>query len=225
MRGRRSIFREIVILLAGAAVLARGRVRRPAAAVHAVPGVTGTAENLDKSLGSFVRSQVLASNTVVEDPKVKAAFKVIPGRLRDALPGRRIDFEVIVLQSREINAFTLPGDTICVDTGLIRELRSADQMAGVLGHELSHAVNKDPLTLLVRRLGVAALLGVISGGQAEQSSPTRPRRSSMSTTAGRRRIGRTRFPSSCSPGRESLRTCSATPWSASRMRTRRKPGC
>jgi predicted Zn-dependent protease len=75
------------------------------------------------------------------------------------------NFQVIILQSREINAFALPGDTICVNTGLIRELHSAEEMAGVLGHELSHAVNRDPLTLLSRRLGIAALINVMSGGQ------------------------------------------------------------
>ncbi len=71
----------------------------------------------------------------------------------------------MIVQSPEINAFTLPGDTICVDTGLIRALHSAEEMAGVLGHELSHAVNRDPLTMLARNLGMAALLNVISGGQ------------------------------------------------------------
>ena len=70
-----------------------------------------------------------------------------------------------MLESPEINAFTLPGDTVCVDTGLIRQLHSAEEMAGVLGHELSHAVNRDPLTMLVRRIGMAALVNVVSGGQ------------------------------------------------------------
>ena len=79
---------------------------------------------------------------------------------------------LIVLLSPEINAFTLPGDTVCIDTGLIRQLRSAEEMAGVLGHELSHAVNKDPLTLLARRLGIAALISAVSGGQGGRSSPT-----------------------------------------------------
>jgi beta-barrel assembly-enhancing protease len=165
LRGRRSVFREIAVLLAAAAVLAlaafagqRLLFNRPALS----PGI---AKNLDETLGSLMRNQVRATQKVVDVPRVNEDFIVIADRLRDALPGQRTDFEVIVLQSREINAFTLPGDTICVDTGLIRELHSAEEMAGVLGHELSHAVNRDPLTLLARRLGVAALLGAISGGQ------------------------------------------------------------
>jgi predicted Zn-dependent protease len=124
------------------------------------------AKQLDESLGSLMQGQIRATQKVVDDPRVTADFMVIVERLRGALPEPRSSFQVIVLQSREINAFTLPGDTICVDTGLIRALRSADEMAGVLGHELSHAVNHDPLTLLARRVGMAALLNAVSGGQA-----------------------------------------------------------
>jgi len=166
LTGRRSVFREIAIVIAVAAVLglaafAAQRLFVPRTAVS--PDIT---KQLDENLGSLLRSQVTATQKVIDVPLVNKDFAVIAGRLRDALPEPRITFEVIVLQSREINAFTLPGDTICVDTGLIRELHSAEEMAGVLGHELSHAVNRDPLTLLARRIGLAALLNAVSGGQA-----------------------------------------------------------
>ncbi len=78
---------------------------------------------------------------------------------------RRITVDVLVVKSPEINAFTLPGRVICVDTGLIRELKSADEMAAVLGHELSHVVNRDPVALLGRQIGMAALATVVTRGQ------------------------------------------------------------
>lgn len=165
MKGRRSVLREVAILLAAAVVLAAAAFGGQRLLFKRSPVSGELAKNLDASLGSVVRSQVLATHTMIDIPSVSEDFTVIVDRLRDALPGERTDFEVIVLQSAEINAFTLPGNTICVDTGLIRQLHSADEMAGVLGHELSHAVNRDPLTLLARRLGVAALLGALSGGQ------------------------------------------------------------
>jgi predicted Zn-dependent protease len=173
LRGRRSILREIAIIVAvvaaiGAAAFAFQRLVFPRPAVSAVqPDGTKSldiAESLDEGLGSLVKSQVLATNRAVDVPRVEEGFAVIVKRLHDSLPESRT-VDVIVLRSREINAFALPGGTICVNTGLIRELHSAEEMAGVLGHELSHVVNRDPLTLLSRRLGMAALISVMSGGQ------------------------------------------------------------
>ena len=45
------------------------------------------AESLDDGLGSLVRSQVLATQRVVDVPRVDEGFAVIVKRLRDALPG------------------------------------------------------------------------------------------------------------------------------------------
>jgi predicted Zn-dependent protease len=70
-----------------------------------------------------------------------------------------------VIDSPEINAFTLPGRVICVDTGLIREMKSAEELAAVLGHELGHVANRDPLTLLARHMGMSALAAAVTGGQ------------------------------------------------------------
>lgn len=173
MKDRRSVVREIAILLAVAVVLAAAafagqRLLVPRAAIS--PDI---AKGLDERLGSLMRNQIRATQKVIDLPLVNKGFAVIAGRLHAALPEspgaegafQGIRFEVIVLQSPEINAFTLPGGTVCVDTGLIRELHSAEEMAGVLGHELSHAVNRDPLTLLARRVGIAALINAMSGGQ------------------------------------------------------------
>ena len=123
---------------------------------------------LDDALAPLVRQQVRASQKVIDEPLVTEAFSRIMGRLLPALPGGgssgpRID--VLVVDSADVNAFTLPGGLICVDTGLIRALPSAEEMAGVLGHELSHAVSRDPLALLARHVGLATLLNAVSGGQ------------------------------------------------------------
>ena len=173
MKGRRSIIREIAVLLAVAAVLAAAAFAgqrllfpRPDVSPLLPEGTHSPdiAKGLDDGLGSLLRSQILAAQKVIDVPRVEEGVTVIVKRLDDALPEPR-DFQVIVFQSREINAFALPGNTICVNTALIRELHSAEEMAGVLGHELSHVVNRDPLTLLSRRLGMAALINVMSGGQ------------------------------------------------------------
>jgi len=128
-------------------------------------------QTLDSALGPIMREQVRATASVVEDREVTGAFSAIMTRLLAAIPpdeaggDRALAVDVLVVKSPEINAFTLPGRLICVDTGLIREMKSAEEMAGVLGHELSHVVRRDPVALLGRQLGMAALANIVTGGQ------------------------------------------------------------
>jgi beta-barrel assembly-enhancing protease len=163
-RTRRGVLREVLVLLAAVLVLAAAALSVQRLLVPKAPA-GDLADRLDRGLGSLMREQIRTTRTVIDVPAADDGLALIVKRLRDALPEPRPDFEVMILQSPEVNAFTMPGDTICVDTGLLRALGSADELAGVLGHEMSHAVNRDPLTMLGRNLGMAALLNVISGGQ------------------------------------------------------------
>lgn len=61
------------------------------------------------------------------------------------------------------NAVTLPGGRIILFDGLVQKAKSADEVAGVLGHELGHVRNRDTLNGLVRQLGLSVVLGGFSG--------------------------------------------------------------
>ncbi len=49
-------------------------------------------------------------------------------------------WEVQVFESKEVNAFALPGGKIGVYTGLLKVATSQDQLAAVIGHEVSHVL-------------------------------------------------------------------------------------
>ncbi|TAM80591.1 MAG: hypothetical protein EPN47_15125 [Acidobacteria bacterium] len=52
----------------------------------------------------------------------------------------KIPLHVTVLQSREVNAFALPGGYIFVERGLLEEADDESELAGVLAHEIAHDV-------------------------------------------------------------------------------------
>ncbi len=126
------------------------------------------ARSMDDALGPLILRQVELSQSEVSNPEVDKAFVVIMDRLRPALdqlaPGSP-KIRIVVIDTPTVNAFALPGGIICVDTGLMRSLDSAEQMAAILGHELSHVAHKDPLTLMARQVGVSALAGILTGGR------------------------------------------------------------
>src|SRR5258708_6645783 len=47
-----------------------------------------------------------------------------------------------ILRDSELNAFALPNGSIYVDSGLLATIRNEAQLAAVLGHEITHVVNR-----------------------------------------------------------------------------------
>ncbi len=50
------------------------------------------------------------------------------------------NWEVVVFDSKQINAFALPGGKIGVYTGLLKVANNQDQLAAVIGHEIAHVM-------------------------------------------------------------------------------------
>ncbi|WP_413283711.1 M48 family metallopeptidase [Vibrio sp. MA40-2] len=50
------------------------------------------------------------------------------------------EWEVVVFESDQVNAFALPGGKIGVYTGLLKVAKTPDQLATVIGHEIAHVL-------------------------------------------------------------------------------------
>lgn len=62
----------------------------------------------------------------------------------------RIPLHVTVLQSREINAFALPGGFLFVNSGLILKAANESELSGVLAHEIAHAAARHGHRLMTK---------------------------------------------------------------------------
>jgi predicted Zn-dependent protease len=63
-----------------------------------------------------------------------------------------------IIEKNEINAFSIPGGFIYVYTGLLAKVKSDDELAGVIGHELSHVAARDA----IRQMQAATLYTIPS---------------------------------------------------------------
>jgi Zn-dependent protease with chaperone function len=98
-----------------------------------------------------------------DQPAGRAALERLTQRL---LGDRRTPFpiRVGVVELGHVNAFAAPGGYIMLFDGLLQRAQSADEVAGVLAHELSHALKRHPSRHLVRTLGTSVLLDLLLGG-------------------------------------------------------------
>ena len=70
-----------------------------------------------------------------------------------------------VIESKEVNAYAYPGGATFFYTGLLDKLKNEDEVAGVIGHEITHALQehwaRGYSDGLKKQLGIGALLGIL----------------------------------------------------------------
>ncbi|MGI4788391.1 MAG: M48 family metallopeptidase [Janthinobacterium lividum] len=93
-----------------------------------------------KKIGDQAAAQVLKQYHEVFDGRA-THFNQLGQRLVHALPAsdrNTWNFRFHVLDSKEVNAFALPGGNMFMFTGLYKLLATDDALAGVTGHEMTH---------------------------------------------------------------------------------------
>jgi beta-barrel assembly-enhancing protease len=74
----------------------------------------------------------------VNNPEVERYVDRIGQRILSAIGPQPFDYRFFVVEDSQLNAFAVPGGTIYMYSGLIERAKSTDEIAGVLGHEITH---------------------------------------------------------------------------------------
>jgi Zn-dependent protease with chaperone function len=92
----------------------------------------------------------------------RAAFDKLMQRLEAAatLP---LPVRANVVRRAEANAIALPGGQIYVFRGLIEKADTADEVAGVIAHELGHVAHRDGSKAVLQAGGLSFLFGMLLG--------------------------------------------------------------
>lgn len=90
--------------------------------------------------GAKVYREMLEKDQLYADPEWQAYVQQIGERLVAVTPDAGDEFHFYVLDNSDVNAMALPDGYVFVNRGLIAYLRSEDELAGVIGHEIGHVV-------------------------------------------------------------------------------------
>ena len=91
------------------------------------------------------------------------ALQKIADNLAAYIPESGYDFKVYIVPGKEANAVALPGGNILVNSALINESGSENELAMVLAHEMGHYMHRDHLRGLGRGLVLVAMSTVFFG--------------------------------------------------------------
>jgi len=124
----------------------------------------------ERRIGERVMREIRRDPDYIGDWLVLDYLDSVAARLAAAasaqfIGGYRPDFEIFAIRDGQINAFSLPGGFIGVNTGLIVATQTESELASVIGHEMGHVLQRHIARMLSQnvRTGLAALAGVLFG--------------------------------------------------------------
>ena len=96
----------------------------------------------DARVGREEARSVAETIGILDAPALNAYVDRIGQRLVKGLPHRSFGYEFRVVDQVEPNAFALPGGYVFISRGLLALARNEDELANVLGHEITHAAQR-----------------------------------------------------------------------------------
>jgi len=130
------------------------------AGIAAAPGFARTSEverNLEAMIGRAAAEVMAHEYGTIDNPLLQKWVDAVGGRVAGPCPRRDLPVRFRVLDTPQSNAFSLPGAYIFVTRGLLASVRSDDELAGVLAHEVGHYADRDFQRTILRQLAYVGL--------------------------------------------------------------------
>jgi predicted Zn-dependent protease len=96
----------------------------------------------ERQIGQQVSDKVVQEFGVYQDPAVTKYVTLVGLVLAQNSSRPGLDWQFVVLDTEGVNAFAAPGGFIHITKGLLGLLKNEAELAGVLGHELTHVTEK-----------------------------------------------------------------------------------
>jgi predicted Zn-dependent protease len=134
--------------------------------VYAGSGDPPFSEDFEKKIGQEAAKQVEGEYDRYEDEEAQAKLDAMVAEIAAASSRPDVKYDVRLLDTDMVNAFSLPGGIVYVTKGLLEEAGSDHEIAGVLAHEIAHNCTYDALKQAERNekmftTNVAALIASI----------------------------------------------------------------
>ncbi len=176
-----------IVLLATAAasptaLLAQSSVAPPVPQLPTLGDGSDISTSAERRLGDRIAREIFRDPDYIDDPVLAEYVQGIwqpllaSARARGELSPEleeRFAWEIMLGRDRTVNAFALPGGYFGLHLGLIGIVNSRDELASVLGHELSHVTQRH-ISRLISKQGQQApwMIGaMILGALAASKNP------------------------------------------------------
>ena len=128
-------------------------------------GLREVSEPEEIEIGNGVTETLLGARPLEKDDELQRYVNVVGLWVARQSERPDLPWHFAVNDSDHINAFAAPGGNIIVTRGMMRLLRNESELAGVIGHEVVHVVNKHHLSAIQKN----AFIGLLGQGVSAAS--------------------------------------------------------
>lgn len=126
----------------------------------------------EAQMGAEYAQQINQQLPIVQDAEVNRYLNLLGDSIARLTSAPDNNWTFFIVDSPEVNAFAVPGGYIYVNRGLIARTDRMDELAGVLGHEIGHVVERHSVDQMEKAqraelgIGLACVLTGVCGSRA-----------------------------------------------------------
>jgi predicted Zn-dependent protease len=113
----------------------------------------GISQQQEVQMGQEYAQQINAQLPIVQDPELNRYVNVLGDSIARLTSRRDLDWHFFIVDSKEVNAFAVPGGFVYVNRGLVERADNMSEVAGVLGHEIGHVVRRHTVKQMEKQQG------------------------------------------------------------------------
>src|SRR6202162_1870603 len=99
-------------------------------------------EDEETAIGRQNAEEINAQLPIVTDPAISGNPQDLGSSIAKTASRSDLDWHFYVINTRQVNAFALPGGYVYVNRGLIESADRLDELTGTLGHEIGHVIQR-----------------------------------------------------------------------------------
>lgn len=124
--------------------------------------------SVEQALGDHLFNlQFAKSSKMITDPEIISELNTLAQPLLSTVEHTGFDFRIHIMEDKSANALALPGGNIVVFTGLIEQSERAEELLGVLAHEMAHVVERHSLKQMISEMSGYILFNIITAGAGD----------------------------------------------------------
>ncbi len=126
-----------------------------------VPAYNHITDEQEIALGRKFAAEVERTQQVVHNSIIESYLGGIVQRLAKQSQRPNLPYSIKLVNTYEVNAFSLAGGFLYINRGLVELITSEDEMVATLAHELGHVVARHSVNEIVRSFAARQLLNTV----------------------------------------------------------------